>query len=462
MIRLPPTTIVLGRSDLTEFDHRQLRHWEEEVLNKEYSCIAVGASDGPQFAALQIQPSQGVGHEGELRKLRTGDAQNASCGSRPLTLQTSVPKSSTQIARGAEDKEFGALTSPESLITTEDACSSIAELQDEHDYVCVGSENSARDSQLSLSLSKDDFYYSGFVECPSEHTSHSIPDRSSSFGMLLTSKDATFLTYCIAPDDISTPQSIRLPEASIIRNRAPLPRSPLFLSHNASSSPEQRPTSSLTPRVASRIATHKTPGLMFAQPARRMRRRSPRTFRHQTNSFSFDSSERASAAYEQDRVSSTSTNDTAPQPSDDLSLHEELRGSSLQSSRVSSGISHALPDPLVEGLSTVRIRDESDEVVSNDRDFIFSSPRLLLPPPFSTISRSVSEARSLPRAKYVSHNPPTSPIRTIRSKSYSLSSNQVEGRRSNPHFNPTALEHVGKVDSSPPVRHSPQFSQVKC
>jgi hypothetical protein len=103
----------------------------------------------------------------------------------------------------------------------------------------------------------------------------------------------------------------------------------LFFSHNISSSPEQRLTSGLTPRVASRMATHNTPGIIFAQPARRMRRRSPRTFRHQTNSFSFDSSERSSAAYEQERVSSASTNDTTPRPSDDLSLHEELRGSSL-------------------------------------------------------------------------------------------------------------------------------------
>ena len=146
-----------------------------------------------------------------------------------------------------------------------------------------------------------------------------------------------------------------------------LPRSPLYLSHNTSSSPEQQPTSSLTPRVASRVANHHTPGLMFSQPARR-----PATFRHQTNSFSFDSSERSSTAYEQDRISSLSTTDTTPRPIHDLRLHDELRGSSLASSKTSS----------IGG-------------------FIFSSPELPLPPPFSTRSRRVSDA--MPSASPVIH-----------------------------------------------------------
>lgn len=146
-----------------------------------------------------------------------------------------------------------------------------------------------------------------------------------------------------------------------------LPRSPLYFSHNASSSPERPLTSSLTPRVASRVANHHTPGIIFSQPPRR-----PATFRHQTNSFSFDSSERSSAAYEQDRISSISTTDTTPRPSQSLRLHDELHGSSLNSSRVSSA-----------GATT------------------FSSPQLPLPAPFSTRSRRVSDA--LPSANPTIH-----------------------------------------------------------
>jgi len=204
---------------------------------------------------------------------------------------------------------------------------------------------------------------------------------------------------------------------------------------------------------------HSTPGIIFAQPARRMRRPQPRAFRHQTNSFSFDSSERASAAYEQERVSSRSTDDGIPRPSDDLNLHEELRGSSLQSSRVTSGMSFTIPDPLVEGFSTVRIQDETDEAVATERDFILSSPQLSLPPPFSTVPRNVSGVESLPGVGYTPHNPPTSPIR---SSSATPVRSGVAGRRPSSKSRPPVLEHVSEVGSSPPVRRSPHPTAEKC
>ena len=254
----------------------------------------------------------------------------------------------------------------------------------------------------------------------------------------------------VAQDDISTTQNGRLFDASRLRNRAPLPRSPLFLSRNASSSPEHLPTSGLTPRVESSVAHHNTPGIMFAQPARRMRRPPPRTFRHQTNSFSFDSSERASAAYDQERVASTSTNDSTARPSSDLNLHEELRGSSLQSSRVTSGMSHHLSQPSVEDLSTIRLRNESEKAASTLGDVLFSSPQLSLPPPFSTISRSVSGADVLPsRVEYVLPNPATSPIK---SSSQTPVKSGGEGRRPSLNPSPSGFAGVGATGSSPPVR----------
>ena len=258
----------------------------------------------------------------------------------------------------------------------------------------------------------------------------------------------------VVQDDISTPQNGRYSDTSRLRNRAPLPRSPLFLSQNASSSPEHRLTSGLTPRVESSVAYHNTPGIMFAQPARRMRRPPPRAFRHQTNSFSFDSSERASAAYDQERVASTSTNDSTARPSSDLNLHEELRGSSLQSSRVASRMSHYLSLPSVEDLSTIRRRDESEKAASTLGDFLFSSPQLSLPPPFSAISRIVSGVDVLPGgSEYMPPNPATSPIRSTLQTPIKSG---IEGRwpspNSNPNSSPSNLADVGELDSSPPVR----------
>jgi hypothetical protein len=256
------------------------------------------------------------------------------------------------------------------------------------------------------------------------------------------SKNQPLLISSVAPDDISTPQNIRLPDANRLRNRVPLPRSPLFLSQNASSSPDHRPTSGLTPRVESSVAIHNTPGIMFAQPARRMRRPAPRRLRHQTNNFSFDSSERASAAYEQERAASISTNDSTTVPSGDRSLHEELRGSSLQSSSVNSVISQALPDPLGGVISTEHSEGGNEEGESASREFIFSSPLLSLPPPFSAVSRGVSGVDYMPQ------NSQASPTR---SNSITPVRKGIEGRRPTPSSSPSGLERASGVNSSPPV-----------
>jgi hypothetical protein len=200
------------------------------------------------------------------------------------------------------------------------------------------------------------------------------------------------------------------------------------------------------------MAHHNTPGIMFAQPARRMRRPPPRTFRHQTNSFSFDSSERASAAYEQERVASNSTNNSTARPSRDLNLHEELRGSSLQSSRVTSGMSHFLSEPSMEDLSIVRRRDESERAASALGDFLFSSPRLSLPPPFSTVSRSVSGVNRMPGFECLPQNSGNSPIR---SSSHTPVKSGIEGRCPTPNSRASEFADIGEVHSSPPVRWHP-------
>lgn len=451
MIRLSPTTIVLGRSDLKEFERRRQRRREAEMLHQEFARFVVGGPDGPAFASLQSQDAQELVASEKTQDLQTGDGQVANCEGRLLALQTSVVNTPLPIASSLEHDEYRAPSSARSSSATTNEFPAITELEDEHAYVTVGSENPARDSQWTSAPSKDDFDYGGYVEGPDERTSDNTPDRSSSFGMLHFFMNQSSLISCAAPDDVCTPQNIRLPDTNRLRNKIPLPRSPLFLSQNTSSSPEHRPTAGLTPHVESSVAIHNTPGILFAQPARRMRP-PPRTFRHQTNSFSFDSSERASAAYEQERMASTSTTDSGSRPAVDLSLHEELHGSSLQSSRATSGASHAVSEPPVEGSSAIRVSDESEQAASTLKDFLFSSPQLSLPPPFSAVSRRVSGVDILPGVEYMPRNPETSPIR---SNSDTPVRNGVEGRRPTPSSSPNGFEHVSEMDSSPPVRLCP-------
>jgi hypothetical protein len=448
MIRLPPTTIVMGRSDLGEFERRRQHRQEVEILNENFARFAVGAPDGPAFALLQDPRTQGTAVGVGQRKAQTRDGPVTHYHHRPLALQTSVAQRPIRIAQNLEHDEYEAPGSPKSLSTTADECPTGTDLEDEHDYVTVGYENPTRDSQWSPAPPKDDFYYGGFVESPFDRTWNNTPDRPSSFDTLPSSENISALVDWTAPDDISTPQNVQLPNTNRLRNRAPLPRSPLFMSQNASISPDHRPTTGLTPCVESSMAIHNTPGIMFAQPARRMRRPAPPTFRHQTNSFSFDSSERASAAYEQERVASTSTTDATPWPSGDLSLDEELRGRSLTGSSVTSGGSHALPEPPMEDVSVVQMRHESDEAAYQLKDFLFSSPQLSFPPPFSAVSRNVSGVDILPGVEYIPQNPKTSPIR---SGSNTPVRNEVEGRGPTPNSSPSALGYSSEMDSSPPV-----------
>ena len=199
----------------------------------------------------------------------------------------------------------------------------------------------------------------------------------------------------------------------------------------------------------SRIATHNTPGFLFAQPARRpgpsphiQYARQPRTLRHQTNSFSFDDSERSSVAYEQERALSSSTTDSRPRPSESLNLRQELRGSSLQSSRIPSFASsvHSQERPASDREVLIQsreiesetntyepIRDEEMDphsLVSIAEQSIIStiisvnrSQELHLPPPFSTVSRSVSRTASLPSSPSDAYQSKASTASIIRSSS---------------------------------------------
>jgi hypothetical protein len=192
-----------------------------------------------------------------------------------------------------------------------------------------------------------------------------------------------------------------------------------------------------------------TPSILFSRPPRRP----IRSHRHQTNSFSFDSSERSSAAYEQERVSSSSSNGSATLPVAEFSLHDELRGSSLQSSRNPSGVSTA-SQVYHDGYRSERI-DVSQSTTNSARDFIFSSPQLpgALPHPFSSVNRVVSGPFLLNEDGHI-ENPTASPIR---SNSLTPVRNAGWSRASSP-----ATDRRGEPNSSPPVRTDWKYCEKYC
>jgi hypothetical protein len=182
MIRLPSTTIVLGRSDLKEFESRRLRRMEVEFLNQDFSRFALGGSSGFTFGSSQTQHTQESAAEVN-QHLESGDGQHANSHHRSLALPTSGPQRAVRITSNLEYDDYGAPTSPRLLSTAANDLPVIADLEEEHEHITVASENPTRDLQLVPSPSKHDFYYGGFVESSSEWDPGNASDRSPSSGM---------------------------------------------------------------------------------------------------------------------------------------------------------------------------------------------------------------------------------------------------------------------------------------
>ncbi|KAK6598846.1 hypothetical protein H4I96_08050 [Botrytis cinerea] len=475
MIRLPPSLITIGLGDIKDYDRRTKRRTKLQLNPRAMpfkhqiilpirsishrsrihgpSADAVASTDGSH---LTNQTNQGPGQSDTIPRLAS-----------PLPLECVL-----QMPAHAQDSDTSEWENPsprssDGTITNNqfvDGSSLEAELPEIHNvrksetfeewlnarrgkiFAMQETQSSQESVELEVgdesfensgirrlsSPFKDNFDYGGFVESPSQQESDQSRGSSP-----------------FEPEDASTTPHIQPPAAQRLQARTRLPRSPLFLAQNASSSPERHTTASLTPRVVSRIATHNTPGFLFAQPARRpgpsphiQSARQPRTLRHQTNSFSFDDSERSSVAYEQERALSSSTTDSRPRPSESLNLRQELRGSSLQSSRIPSFASsvHSQERPASDREVLIQsreiesetntyepIRDEEMDphsLVSIAEQSIIStiisvnrSQELHLPPPFSTVSRSVSRTASLPSSPSDAYQSKASTASIIRSSS---------------------------------------------
>ncbi|TAQ89286.1 hypothetical protein B7494_g2361 [Chlorociboria aeruginascens] len=372
MIRMPPTAIGLTSRDLGDFEERRKQRQIDEELFKSKSGIEnVRQYETPAEDVLEYQQTTKI-------SLKSIDGIDA------IVIQ---------------DRQFANDTSGSSDSSEPNVPTITALPDDTESKITIKCEDTPENPNLPLRQnsprSKDDFHYGGFIQSPDPIPRENTSYRSPSF----------------APDDVSTPQHLH-PNEELRRGR-PI-RSPLLLSSNTYDSPESRSTYSVTPRVTSRVASHNTPGIIFSRPARRRPQQSVVTFRHQTNSFSFDTSERASAAYELDRVSSVSTINSRPRSSEIVSLHEELRGSSLQSLdtpfRARSAAPSPSPGPVeipedgnTSFFSAPETQDNLETQIQNSEEPNISQratslgcPQLSLPPPFSTTPRSSSRAESLP------------------------------------------------------------------
>jgi hypothetical protein len=408
MIRLPPTAIGLGRREIWEFDNRRQSRKDAEIAesDRQLANLAVGGQHKTRFVEKALRRRDF--HHKETLVLPFEAGYDGSL--RSTDINTASLSESFRASGHFDSEDYQGLIRDFSI--GEDHCGIIDGVQEGDGEglltTLVASPESRAQSIVKSSLPRDEIHYGGFVESPNSFL-------QSSSGLISPLGKFNYYTYLLdstadwtVPSDISTPQAVPLPSAQRLRIKLPLPRSPLFISHNVFSPPERLPTSGLTSHVDSQVALHNTPGIIFAEPARRPPRRSPQTFRHQSNSFSFDSSERASAAYQQERLVSTSTINSTHGLSNEPNLHQELQGSSLQSSRATSGVSPVLFRKIsAEADSSLQnIEDEALlQPISND-----SSPRM--PPPYSAVSRNISSAGSLHSPQgYIPKNPITSPIR---------------------------------------------------
>lgn len=374
MIRLPPSAITLGSTDLKDFDIRQRQRRDLEAQTERTS-------------SKEHNP---------LKML--------------LTIRTATnPTSYSDLGNGDDWKSQDPDSSSLSLADTEyPPFTNLAE--DQEGYRSAGNPSSPENTLVisqPTSPFKTEFRSVGSGETPPQQPVIAASQQPSPFSMPpIFNFILQHVNHLIVPEHNSTFPDPQLPAAQELRSRI-LPRSPLPRYQNVSSSPEHRSTSSIISPVNYHIE-HNNPGEFSGQPARRP----ARTFRHQTNSFSFDDSVRASAVYEQDRISSTSTTGSRPHPSPDLTLEEELRRASLANK---SG--HAAEIPFLPEIR--RALPGGGDRSESEREHVFHWAKLPLPlpPPFSSISRSTSTAGSLPSVTDQSPGNPSASLVTDASRS---------------------------------------------
>jgi hypothetical protein len=159
MIRLPPSTIILGRSDLKDFEKRRqqrLRDIETENINQEFARFAVGAPEAPTFSQYggERESSNGDGEKGFDGNLSAG----------LLNLRAAFPIGSPPTASRRGHAET----------RSSDEVNSATATQDGNSIAVLGQHPSS-------SPSKDDFHYGGFIETPVQFSSNDSSRKYSPF-----------------------------------------------------------------------------------------------------------------------------------------------------------------------------------------------------------------------------------------------------------------------------------------
>ncbi|RDW72066.1 hypothetical protein BP5796_08100 [Coleophoma crateriformis] len=378
MIRLPPSVISITPGDIKSYYRRR---WEERrAFRMDHQMAAASSAVGDTQSGNERgnpdQPGK-VSPENLPHTRIFGTGHIVDVGA-PTNLPRSI--SSTMIQPDFPDIETRLLPyqyREELSSSSSDAAVEAPQDTESPEEYGVRSpiqdpENDAYSTSQHYSPIKDGFYYEGYVESLEDHSSP------------------------LTPEDASTPQRQLAGLLQVSEVRESLPRSPLYMSQNVSNSPEGNRSSSLTPRNNPSSLIANTTSILFSQPPRRPPitayqstpgRLSRRLLRHQTNDFSAESDERASAVHEQARLVSNSSTASRLDTLPIRTLRDELRGSSLGSSRISSTSSFV--DSETEDRNLGR-PSEPDSFLQDIASSFSPSPRSELPPPFSSVSRVVS------------------------------------------------------------------------
>ncbi|KAI0997806.1 hypothetical protein K3495_g10383 [Podosphaera aphanis] len=305
MLRLPPTVIGLGRSDIQEFERRRkISRWidtDEPTRKLPNIHIIEDTTSAPAPAlALASTPTSAYRSLVQFAKKYPALQQHS------LSLSSLGPNNSRNTSgTGSSSYNDRRLTR------------GIAE-EISHHYI-----NSSANFQNTSSSNLSSYNNSQDVE---DFLTSNLSQRKSSLDTVRFT-DQIFLNYshspCYYPSDGASGMS--------------------------------RSTYEDLPHV-SRIVNHNSSGILFSQPPKKLTGRPVRVLRHQENSFSLVSSDE-SFNFEQGRDLPMLTNIIAPEIENTFGLHKQPSNISLQSSQDKSEISVTLQRPGESESSTFQIEE---------------------------------------------------------------------------------------------------------
>lgn len=197
MLRLPPTTMVLGRSDLNDFEKRRQQRKQGNVQNTEHEpgrTVTEPYRERKQKQPLELQ---------DVALMYGCHTKSA----RQTPLRPSYPHGPRYLD---EDEEIFPTLSPNTGDYFDpDSANSVDDEQDSVNVEIGAPENVSRNFTPGASPSKDDFHFGGFVETPVEART---PNQSSLLGMLLC-----ITLFIVLANHAKFPTMLLLPQVPFCR-----------------------------------------------------------------------------------------------------------------------------------------------------------------------------------------------------------------------------------------------------